>query len=749
MINSGEEKKKADRPLRERLSDLRTATGCTIRSMDRRKLISFILFFIVLEIAVLSIETAKWITPQPPLTLVLVLSMIATSMFGWYGRILGWLRHTGILVTGGLITLWIATSVSGFGQGTVYFALFIVFLVWIIGYVSTWSYYKKRNAWVPVILGSVAVLVNLSNLPDNYYYYFALFFVAAIIFVVRNRLSRFGLQAGGGGKKQRRGMRYFTAGLIIISILGVSVAWITPEVGFPRLESWVATKTLWTKDLRNSSLNFFAYVMAKQPKTTSTGRRFLRFTEVWHQENDLHFIVSSERPYYWQVHVYDTYTPEGWVNSEVITQVLDEYETPEAAIEYEGRKEVTSRVKTGLKSDVMLTAGDFISADTSVLVHSSNGDVIAVTTPRLFKPQESYMVTSTISTATPEELAEAGDYYPEVVADSYLQLPDDFSGTVRMLSANITAGAATPYEKALAIDAYLATFPYDKEIKAPPAGTDGVEYFLTEQKSGFCTYFASAMVVMLRAADVPSRLVVGYLPGESGNRAGEYILRDRHYHAWPQVYFPGYGWINLEATPGSASSPVTVETPVESRPAIQQGEQVTPSQWWDLSYWYSEPAVPPVDSHSPTVIPGQPWPFADIMGKMLSVLILVVIILGFIVAILYAFRSGFYRWLWKVKRDDEPGTVYSRLCALGTLVKLGPKPSQTPLEYAAVLSGEFPAHADTLNEITKKYMDNRFGGEDGTLSLMEEADLLRMRREIYNAMLKRLGFFSKVFRRPF
>ena len=46
-------------------------------------------------------------------------------------------------------------------------------------------------------------------------------------------------------------------------------------------------------------------------------------------------------------------------------------------------------------------------------------------------------------------------------------------------------------------------------------------------------------------------------------------------------------------------------------------------------------------------------------------------------------------------------------------------------------------------------MDNRFGGSDGTLSLMEEADLLKMRREIYNAMLKRLGFFGKVLRRPF
>ena len=70
------------------------------------------------------------------------------------------------------------------------------------------------------------------------------------------------------------------------------------------------------------------------------------------------------------------------------------------------------------------------------------------------------------------------------------------------------------------------------------------------------------------------------------------------------------------------------------------------------------------------------------------------------------------------------------------------------MEYAAVLAAEFPEQAAAFKEITKKYMDNHFGSEDRVLNLMEEAELLKMRREVYNAMLKRPGFFSKIFRRP-
>ena len=100
-----------------------------------------------------------------------------------------------------------------------------------------------------------------------------------------------------------------------------------------------------------------------------------------------------------------------------------------------------------------------------------------------------------------------------------------------------------------AIINYLKDYPYNLKIEAPPANADGVDYFLFTQKTGYCTYFASALAVMLRSVGIPARMVVGFLPGQYDPKAHTYIIRDRDYHAWTEVYFPGYGWITFDPTP--------------------------------------------------------------------------------------------------------------------------------------------------------------------------------------------------------
>ena len=733
---------------RETAGRLLADAGSAVRQVDRQRWLSVLLLFIVLEIAVLSIERAQWITPQPLLSLVLVMSMAATWLIDARARIHSALKHTAILLIGGIVTLWQATSVYSFGQATIYFAIFVVFLVWLMGYISTWYFIKKQNAWTAVILGALAILVNLSNLPGSYYYFFIFYFMAAITFVIQNRISRHDYQTASSPANHRRGLRYFITAIASVSILAITLSWAIPVVKAPSLEDWVARNTLWSKNLEKSSFNFFTYVMAKQPRATSSARRVLGLGSGWHQDDTIHFIVESERPAYWQVYVYDEYTSHGWLNSPLNTHEIDDDSTWESAEQYFEQSVITTKVQTGLKTDILLTTGEFVSADTPVFVHEADGEVFAVTTPRLLKPGEDYEITSFISTATPEELSTAGENYPENITDRYLQLPAELPDSIRKLSANITHDATTQYEKVMAIDRYLAGFTYEKEVEPPPEDGDAVEYFLTVQKSGFCTYFASAMAVMLRSVDIPSRIAVGYLPGEQSHEPGKYILRDKHYHAWPQVYFTGYGWINIEATPGSASSPVNIDIPVETSPAVPQSGQITPYQWWDVPYWPEYQVEPPSGTTTQIIRRNPQWPFADVLGKTLLAILAGGLAAALITGILLAFRSRFYRWLWKVVRNDPARNVYSRLCALGALAKIGPRPSQTPLEYTAVLAAEFPEQAEEFSAVTKKYMDNQFGRKDRVLNLMEEAELLKMRREIYNAMLKRTGFFSKIFRRP-
>ena len=118
-------------------------------------------------------------------------------------------------------------------------------------------------------------------------------------------------------------------------------------------------------------------------------------------------------------------------------------------------------------------------------------------------------------------------------------------------------------------------------------------------------------------------------------------------------------------------------------------------------------------------------------------------------AVLLIFRSRFNKWLWRVVRADPARNVYSRLCVLGAMAEVGPGQQQTPLEYSALLKSEFPEQATSVGYITQTYLDNQFGRKESILGLTEEAELLKARREVYQALLSRLGFFNftgKVFR---
>src|SRR5262249_333013 len=76
---------------------------------------------------------------------------------------------------------------------------------------------------------------------------------------------------------------------------------------------------------------------------------------------------------------------------------------------------------------------------------------------------------------------------------------------------------------------------------------DTLEEFLTKTKEGYCEQFAGAMAVMARIAHIPSRVAIGFAPG---NVQGDlYIVTTKHAHAWVELYFPGYGWLPFEPTP--------------------------------------------------------------------------------------------------------------------------------------------------------------------------------------------------------
>ena len=134
----------------------------------------------------------------------------------------------------------------------------------------------------------------------------------------------------------------------------------------------------------------------------------------------------------------------------------------------------------------------------------------------------------------------------------YMQVPADVEDHLRDLALDITRGAHTDYDKAIAVESWLkSNLGYTLEMVAPPGGRDPVEFFLLQRKKGHCEYFSSAMAILLRIAKVPTRNVNGFLGGE-WNEYSDYIaVRAGDAHSWVEVYFRGIGWVTFDPTPAA------------------------------------------------------------------------------------------------------------------------------------------------------------------------------------------------------
>lgn len=144
---------------------------------------------------------------------------------------------------------------------------------------------------------------------------------------------------------------------------------------------------------------------------------------------------------------------------------------------------------------------------------------------------------------SPEELAE------------YLHLPDTVPARVHSLATELTADAGDAFLAARGIEAYLRRFPYETDVPFPPADQDFVDHFLFDLQQGYCTHYASAMVVMLRSVGIPARLAHGFIVPTDG--AGPYTVTAAQAHVWPEAFIPGFGWAEFEPTAAYPSSVAT------------------------------------------------------------------------------------------------------------------------------------------------------------------------------------------------
>ena len=153
--------------------------------------------------------------------------------------------------------------------------------------------------------------------------------------------------------------------------------------------------------------------------------------------------------------------------------------------------------------------------------------------------------------------------------DYYCRLPEKGLERMQALAHRVAQNSdntASPLEVARRLEKYLkwsGEYSYSLDVSIDDPKIDAVEDFLFNRKAGHCEYFASALALMLRAVNIPARLVSGFKGGDLNPSTGNFVVQQRHAHAWVEALIDRQ-WLIFDATPASRSDSVKSLAPKEN-----------------------------------------------------------------------------------------------------------------------------------------------------------------------------------------
>jgi transglutaminase-like putative cysteine protease len=355
-----------------------------------------------------------------------------------------------------------------------------------------------------------------------------------------------------------------------------------------------------------------------------------------------------------------------------------------------------------------------------------------------------YTVTSRVLTPTAAELAgpKSYDSFPQV--RPYLDA-SNIDPRVRSLAQGVAQDKPDPFSKALAIQDYLRSpaFKYSLDVPQLSGGGNQLRRFLLEVRAGYCEQFAAAMAAMARAVGVPSRVAVGFTSGVPAGDHWEIGSKDAH--AWPELYFPGVGWVRFEPTPrgdgqvdlpnyttltGRQISPATTAT---TAPSANNATGTTQSNV--ANRLESENA----DTSSQLGTPESGTRRAARRG------ILALIVLLALVALVPAtklVRNVLARRRAARRPRDTVAEAYDELTGWAGDAGIGRRGAETPTAYARRMAGEFQEDARPLGELTVLYVTAEYAPREP--SGVQAVEARKLARTARGKLAGRLGWRRRV-----
>lgn len=311
----------------------------------------------------------------------------------------------------------------------------------------------------------------------------------------------------------------------------------------------------------------------------------------------------------------------------------------------------------------------------------------------------------------------------------YLQVPHDkITKRTETLVKEIVKGSNNDFQKAVAIEDYLRNnYKYKLDVENVPAHEEFIDYFLFNGQEGYCTYYATAMAVMLRLEGIPSRYVEGYLAHEEVE-PGMYEISHENAHAWVEAFIEPVGWMTFEPTPA-----YDIQNRLENYqlPLSEKDEF--------LNETIKNNRDPRINTDDPLIDPDQN--FVDIglspnlnnnledestqlpkyIGYIFIGLLLLILPMRFLIGFLYYVYQESKSKKWSINKRII--YKYNKIIKTTELLGFPQEYGETHYEYANRIAYKFYSHNEKgINEITEIFVKSKYSDSIAALEDMEDLD---------------------------
>jgi len=651
---------------------------------------------------------------------------------------------------------------GGTSRDALPFPVFVGLIYWAVGVDSAWSVFRRASVWPAIIPAGVALLINI------YYYlgpvdldlYLAMYALLSLILLARMSLLAREKEWQVARVAYSPEMRFdFLYAGLVVALAGVMIAWAGPSLAASpaAADAWQQVTGPWST-VRESWMRLFASVRAHGQNVndfygdslTLGGPSLLDDDPI--MDVTVQTGIGADTPvedriprYYWRAMALEKYEGDRWQAGDLEFRETDPTKTSGYRLPpYRLRREVNATFVSYVAASSKLYVPpqprwvDRPAVFQFISTQGDFADVMSIRSSDILRRGEIYHAVASVSIADMASLRASRAPYPDWVKERFLQLPDSITPRTYALAQQIVAEAKaeTPYDQAQAVTDWLRrNMTYDQNIEAPPQNVEPVDWFLFTYRKGYCNYYASAEVVLLRSLGIPARMAVGFAEGLQDPETGAYHVLERDAHAWPEVFFPEYGWVEFEPTVAQlpiirpeARAAVTPPSGFQSPDREELGDadqrERDQAEQRDQSPKEEDEAAPAVSNLALF--------YVQLYG--VRVLVGVLLVLAVILAGLSVFlRSGLLGWesfgglgAWVIRRQGLPvpsivSRVYLQLERAAHWLGLSLSSTLTPHERVAALGEALPNARPGMETITEQYVTEQYSPYPADATASESA----------------------------